>query len=226
MLARTLVLTFHGLDDPIGPLAPGEDRYFVPQDTYRQIIGSLDALEAKAHVRPRITFDDGNLSDYTVGMPALLEAGRTGTFFVLAGRIGAAGYLDAAHLREMADAGMEIGSHGWDHVDWRTLDAAGRRREMIDARRKIEDASGHPVRHAAIPFGRFDRSVLGHLKGLDYERVHTSTGGLALEKAWFCPRYSVTDSFDPRHDLAARVGPAEVLRGTLFAGLRRLRYRI
>ena len=64
-----------------------------------------------------ITFDDGNASDVEVALPALRERGLAATFFVCAGRIGEPGYLDADQLRELADAGMSVGSHGWDHVD-------------------------------------------------------------------------------------------------------------
>ena len=226
MLARTLVLTFHGLGEPIVPLAPGEGRYFVRPETYRETVHALGAIEAHNGIRTRITFDDGNLSDYAVGMPALVDAARSATFFVLAGRIGEPGYLSAAQLREMAGAGMTIGTHGWDHVDWRMLDEAGRRREMIDARRKIEDEAGCRVGEAAIPFGRFDKSVLAQLKRLDYARIHTSSGGLSRDGAWFCPRWSATDTFEPERDLPPRVGPGQILRGTIYAPLRRLRYRI
>ncbi|PTW62731.1 polysaccharide deacetylase [Breoghania corrubedonensis] len=226
MLARTLVLTFHGLGEPIVPPSPGEGRYFVACDTYRRTIHALCELEDKNGIRARVTFDDGNLSDYTQGMPALIEAKRSATFFVLAGRIDQTGYLSGAQLREMVAAGMTIGTHGWDHVDWCGLDAAGRTREMVDARRKIEDAAECAVNEAAIPFGRFDKAVLAQLKRLDYARIYTSTGGLSRDTAWFCPRWSATDTFDPQRDLPARVGPGQVLRGTLYAPLRRLRYRI
>ncbi|MEI2385402.1 polysaccharide deacetylase family protein [Breoghania sp. JC706] len=226
MLARTLVLTFHGLGDPIVPLASGEGRYFVAEQTYRRTIEALDPLEARHGIRTRITFDDGNLSDYATGLTALVEAGRTATFFVLAGRIDASGYLSGAQLREMAGAGMTIGTHGWDHVAWSGLDEAGRTREMVDARKRIEDTVGAPVNEAAIPFGRFDKTVLAQLKRLGYRRIHTSTGGLSFDDAWFCPRWSVTETFEPARDLAPRVSAGQILRGTLYAPLRRLRYRI
>ncbi len=225
MLARTLVLTFHGIGDPVVPLVEGEGRYFVAAGTYRRTIEALSALEAAHGARIRVTFDDGNLSDYAVGLPALVDAGRSATFFVLAGRIGMSGYLSGGQLREMLAAGMSIGSHGWDHVDWRKLDEAGRRRELHEARARIADETGHPVDEAAIPFGAFDRQVLGHLKSANYRRVYTSTAGLSMDGAWFCPRRSVTDTFDPDRDIAPQLGLAEVLRGTAYAPLRRLRYR-
>lgn len=225
MLANTLYLTFHGIGEPIVRPAEGELKYFVSPDVFRQTIDRLDTLEAQAKVRVHVTFDDGNLSDYSIGLPWLFEHRRKGIFFVLAGRIGQTGYLSAAQIREIAAAGMLIGTHGHDHVDWRRLDAAGAERELITARRKIEDMLGSRVMYASVPFGRFDRALLLRLKTLGYDRVFTSSMSLALDNSWFCPRRSLTEAFDPATDLMPLVGLDEKVRGIAYAAARRLRYR-
>ncbi len=71
MLAKTQVLTFHGIGVPAVPVSPEESHYFVPIETYQRTIERLPALEQKHGVKLEITFDDGNLSDYEVGLPAL-----------------------------------------------------------------------------------------------------------------------------------------------------------
>lgn len=225
MLANSLYLTFHGIGEPLVPLAEGEGRYFVTRERFRETVARLDALEKSSGIKAHLNFDDGNLSDYDVGFPTLLDHGRKGIFFVLAGRIGKKGYLSAAQIREMAEAGMTIGSHGHDHVDWRTLDESGRKREFVDARKAIEDAAGQEVTVAAIPFGRFDRAVLRHLRQERFERVFTSSQGLALEGAWFCPRKSPTADFDPKTDLEPLATPRAKARGLAYAIARKLRYR-
>lgn len=225
MLANSLYLTFHGIGEPVVPLAEGEGRYFVTRECFRQTVACLDALEKNSGIKAHLTFDDGNLSDYDVGFPTLLDHGRKAIFFVLAGRIGQEGYLSAAQIREMAQAGMTIGTHGRDHVDWRTLDADGRKREFVDARKAIEDTAGQAVTLAAIPFGRFDRTVLRHLRQEGYERAFTSSQGLALESAWFCPRKSPTADFNPQTDLEPLATPGAKVRGLAYAIARKLRYR-
>lgn len=226
MLARSLVLTFHGLNEPIVPMEEGAEKYFVPEKTYERAISSLGELENRSGCRISITFDDGNLSDYEIGVPRLLDAGRTGHFFVLAGRIGQQGFLSGMQMREMIAAGMTIGSHGYDHVDWRKLDGAGRQREYFDARRRIEDEIGIEVAEAAVPFGAFDRQVLQDLKAAGYKRVLTSTAGLCYDRSWFQPRWSVMRDFAPDRDLLPRLGLMPMAKGTAYALLRRLRYRI
>ncbi|WP_145903703.1 polysaccharide deacetylase family protein [Roseibium aggregatum] len=226
MLAKTQVLTFHGIGVPAVPVSPEESHYFVPIETYQRTIERLPALEQKHGVKLEITFDDGNLSDYEVGLPALVEAGRPGRFFVLAARIGAKGYLTAEQMREIVSSGSVIGSHGHDHVDWRKLDAAGFQRELYDARKKIEDAVGAAVTEAAIPFGALDANVLHRLKEAGYGRVFTSTPGLAYQTAWFCPRFSPANGFDPDRDIPPMFSAKKRLKSSLYAFARRAKFRI
>jgi peptidoglycan/xylan/chitin deacetylase (PgdA/CDA1 family) len=139
----------------------------------------------------RITFDDGNASDLEHALPALVDRGLHATFFVVAGRLGMRGFLDAAGVRTLAGAGMAIGCHGMRHRPWRTLDDGALREELVDARRRLEEVVRRPVTHAGCPFGSYDRRVLGHLRRYGYERVYTSDRGSAPAEAWLQPRNSV-----------------------------------
>jgi len=63
------------------------------------------------------------------------------TFFTL-------GWVAARHpglIRRIAEAGHEIASHGWDHRRVFTLDEAGFRADLQQARSAIEDAAGVAV---------------------------------------------------------------------------------
>jgi polysaccharide deacetylase family protein (PEP-CTERM system associated) len=66
------------------------------------------------------------------------EAAVKATFFTL-------GWIAARHpalIRRIAEAGHEIASHGWDHRRVFTLDEAGFRADLAQARAAIEDAAG------------------------------------------------------------------------------------
>jgi len=225
VLPDQYVLTFHGLGLPEVALSPGEEDYFVADHTFHETLGLLPELERRFGVEVQITFDDGNASDFSIGLPGLLEHKRKGLFFVLAGRLDKPGYLTRQQLREMTELGMEIGTHGWDHVDWRDLDWPGKQREFTDARKALEDATGSPVSKAAIPFGRFNASVLQDLKREKYARIYTSTSGLSYRRTWFCPRWSPTRAFEPNRDLGSRFDIKARLQGAVYAGLRPFRYR-
>ncbi|MCP3423018.1 polysaccharide deacetylase family protein [Nocardioides pinisoli] len=177
---------FHGIGSPQRPLEPGEARYWITVDTFHEV---LDLLADRPQVR--ISFDDGNASDVEIGMPALVARGLSATFFPLAGRLDAPGSLSTSDLRDLASAGMTVGTHGMDHVPWRGLDPASRHRELVTARDRLGEAVGMPVDEAALPLGRYDRQLLNHLRRLGYTRVHTSDRHRARPGSWLQARYSI-----------------------------------
>ena len=155
---QTINLTFHGLGDIDRDLDPGEADVWVSRERYLSL---LDAVQDRDDVR--ITFDDGNLSDLEIGLPALRARGLSATFFVVAGRLGTPGFLDADGVRELQAAGMTIGCHGMRHRPWRRLAGHDLHEELVEAKRKLEDVVERPVTEAACPFGSYDRRVLRSL---------------------------------------------------------------
>jgi peptidoglycan/xylan/chitin deacetylase (PgdA/CDA1 family) len=184
-----VILNFHGVGTPGRALEPGEAPYWIGADRFAEIVELI--REAAPRRRIGITFDDGNASDLQICAPVLARHGMEARIFVLAGRIGTAGSLSAANLRSLTETGFEIGSHGHDHVDWRRLDPTGERREFVIAREAIAAACGRPVRHAAVPFGLYDRGVLARLRRHGYETAYTSDGGGTAGHRFVVPRTSV-----------------------------------
>jgi peptidoglycan/xylan/chitin deacetylase (PgdA/CDA1 family) len=182
-----LNVCFHGIGSTPRAMEPGEARYWVSPDQYLQVLDELTTWPAKV----AISFDDGNASDAELGLPGLLERGLTATFFVLAGRLGAAGSLDADGVRSLHAAGMTVGTHGMAHRPWPGLTASEQRAELVDARALLADVVAAPVEQAALPLGRYDRRTLGALRELGYTRVHTSDRRWAREGAWLQHRFSV-----------------------------------
>src|SRR6185295_6162500 len=104
----TVTLTVHGIGTPVRPLDPGEDEVWV---TVKQFEDVLDAVAGRADVR--LTFDDANASDVEIALPHLVKRGLTAQFFLPAGLLGRPGRLTEDNVRELLDAGMTLGSHGW-----------------------------------------------------------------------------------------------------------------
>lgn len=113
-----------------------------------------------------ITFDDGYLDNYEAAAPILAELGLPAMFYLTAGYVGTDRqfWWDAekgqrtrmmtwGQARELADMGFEIGCHTWSHADLGTEPIASARRELHDAKRKIEDEVGRAVEHFAYPYG-------------------------------------------------------------------------
>ncbi|WP_037308312.1 polysaccharide deacetylase family protein [Amycolatopsis orientalis] len=185
-----VILAIGGVGKPVRTLGPGEDDTWVTVEQFERV---LDTVAGREDVG--LTFDDGNSSDVEIALPRLVERELTAEFFPLAGRIGQRGFVDADGLRELADAGMSIGSHGWEHRDWRRLDGRHARRELETAPKLLADLSGAPVRSYAPPFGAYDRRVLSRLRHSGATRIYTTEGGTASRDGLLRPRIKV------RHDV-------------------------
>lgn len=100
-----------------------------------------------------LTFDDG---PHAVQTPKLLEVlcelGVPATFFLIGLHV-----RENPHVaRALADAGMEIGNHGWRHISLRGLPFEEQVREIAHGAREISTAAGQPIRLFRPPFGDFD----------------------------------------------------------------------
>jgi peptidoglycan/xylan/chitin deacetylase (PgdA/CDA1 family) len=198
---RVVNLLFHGVGVPARTLEPGEERYWVSVDQFHELLD-----EALTWPDVRLSFDDSNSSDLEHALPALQARGVRATFFVIAGRMGSPGSLDAADVRRLRDAGMAIGSHGMHHRAWRGLGDREAEEEFVTARARLEAALGTTVDEAACPFGGYDRAVLTRLRALGYRRVYTSDRRPAQESAWMQARYSVYHDDTPQTIRAAVFG--------------------
>lgn len=184
-------LTFHGVGVPPRPLEAGEDRVWISADRFRAIL-DLAVTRTDLH----LTFDDGNASDLEIALPELVRRKLKAEFYVVAGRLDTPGFVGAAQIRALLDAGMTIGCHGMLHRRWRGLADAELREEIVVAKDRLEQAANQPIRRAACPFGAYDRRVLAHLRCAGYDRVFTSDRGWAAASQWLQPRNSLVPDDD------------------------------
>ena len=188
-------LTFHGIGEPSRRLYPGENRVWLSE---RAFLSILDVVRDRPDLR--ITFDDGNASDAVVAMPALIERELVAEFYIVAGCLGAPGYLSAEQLQILSRTGMKIGSHGMMHRPWPGLTDRALDEEIVEARNVLDKVVGARIDQAACPFGAYDRRVLGHLRRMGYTRVYSSDGARAQSAAWLQPRNTVRS-----HDNASTI---------------------
>lgn len=143
-----------------------------------------ELLDARASGRARglvgLTFDDGYRDFATTALPILHQFGFTATAFVLTGRFGGENewsprgprkaLLTADQVREIAAAGMEIGSHGLEHVSLLEADIGVLQAETVRSREVLEELLGSPVRGFCYPYGYLDARVVdaARVAGYDY----------------------------------------------------------
>jgi peptidoglycan/xylan/chitin deacetylase (PgdA/CDA1 family) len=160
------------------------NRYYISTDTFDEqmrllhdwgytaisIAALVNALTVGGPLPPRpvvITFDDGNLDVYQNAFPIMYKYGYTGTFFVIANRLGAKDFVGADQLKEMIAGGWEIGSHSMTHVDL-TQNHASLAMEISGSRTRLETTLDIKVRTFAYPFGLIDPTVAGRVQEFGY----------------------------------------------------------
>lgn len=86
--------------------------------------------------------------------------------------------LSRMQLRELSDAGLEIGSHTVNHPDLRTLSDAALANELARSRQDLEQLLGRAITSFAYPRGRFDRRVRQAVVDAGYQTACCTLGGL------------------------------------------------
>jgi peptidoglycan/xylan/chitin deacetylase (PgdA/CDA1 family) len=81
--------------------------------------------------------------------------------------------VDWDMLRQMAKAGVVIGSHTRNHIFLTREPAAVVADELAQSKRALETHLGMPVRHFAYPAGEFDRSAVRAVARAGYEAAYT-----------------------------------------------------
>jgi len=184
-----VILNFHGVGPVPRVVDDGERAFWLDLEHFVTI---LDHVANQRHVF--LTFDDGNISDVELVMPALLQRGLVASFFVCVGHLESRTFMNREHIRYLHANGMRIGTHGMTHRPWRGLTDHELAAELSESRRELEDICGVPVLEAACPFGSYDRYVLMALRKAGYSRVYTSDGGWTSSSFWVQARNTVERS--------------------------------
>lgn len=244
-------LGYHSVVDggpPFLSIAPSQlDAHLVALRRAGYAAGTLEALRPLAEGdrpdRPRafLTFDDGYVDNFREAMPLLREHGFSGLFFILPSRVDDGGPLDWdgvarerrafpdvmrsmdwAMVEEMADAGMELGSHTVSHPRLPDLGDEQLAQELLDSRRRIAERLGR-CDCLAYPFGKWDARVERAAAAAGYEFAFTLPFGAQTSASPLSiPRVTVDHRDDARR-FQFKLSPAGrrlLLSGARTAGRR------
>lgn len=128
-----------------------------------------------------LTFDDGYRSHVDVALPELEKRGWPGVLYLEVAALkkpGAEG-ISRADVRELLDAGWELGAHTMTHPDLTTLDAAALTEEVAGSRRALRRMFGGAVDAFCYPAGRYDDTVVAAVDDAGYASATTVEDGLA-----------------------------------------------
>ena len=126
-----------------------------------------------------LTFDDGYRSMYTEAFPRLKAKGWPGVFYVYTDAIGSDSYMTPEMIREMAENGMEIGSHTVHHLDMATLSADQVKDELEKSKVSLGQITGIGAVSFCYPSGSYTKAVMQAVEEAGYRTAVTTENGTA-----------------------------------------------
>jgi peptidoglycan/xylan/chitin deacetylase (PgdA/CDA1 family) len=138
-----------------------------------------------------LSFDDGDMPDFTIVAPLLSELHWPGTLNLIVGKRHLR--FHRSIVRALIAAGWEIDSHTMTHTDVPGLSAAKLRYEVSQSRVRLRQLYGVPVNFFCYPSGRFDNNAIAAVKAAGYLGATTTLGGLARPSdPWLMRRVRVS----------------------------------
>jgi len=191
-MQNSIILTYHSIiEDGQKP----RDFYRVPVSNFRgQVEYLVHSPRSTVHGQVILTFDDGDITNYTNAYPILKELGLSAYFFILLSRVGQDGYMNWGQIKELRNNGMIIGSHGMTHRILIAISDKEIEAELKDSKRILEDNLGVTIRHLSIPRGFYNQKIIQKAKEVGYESVFTSDLGINLDSSFRLKRIAVRNS--------------------------------
>lgn len=178
-----------------------------------------------------ITFDDGYLSNYKLAYPVLKRNGQKAVIFVppepdeYTHNIvkGVDGFLNPEQMRELVANGVAIESHTLTHCVLNELDNASAMYELTESKRRLEEITGRPVGHIAIPRAGYSRRIRRLVKEAGYLTACCNNKGSAtgLSDLLALPRIVIERDMSVE-DFARALSPRGALTLRIVGNIKRI----
>jgi peptidoglycan/xylan/chitin deacetylase (PgdA/CDA1 family) len=111
-----------------------------------------------------ITFDDTDVEQFTLAAPELKKYGFKGVFFIMTVSIGRPRYMSSDQIKALSEAGHVIGSHSWDHQNFKKYTAEDWITQVDKPTKRLEEITGKKISYFAYPFGLWNAEGIPELK--------------------------------------------------------------
>jgi len=164
----------------------------------RALLSAMNTGNAEGLVG--ITFDDGYEHLLQTALPVLERLGFSCTIFVPSSLLGRENswdtvpqmkLLQVGHVREISKQGVEIGSHGANHIALSGLNPESLEWEASGSRQVLSEILGEEVEGFCYPYASVDGRVIKAVQRADYTYACAALGGVWWEGAYAIPRIFV-----------------------------------
>ena len=196
--ASRRALTLHSLS---APASDAEASYYISPHRFNRMMrwfvtaGYKTATTAQwlkdelSKKQVLLTFDDGYDDLYEHFLPIAIEHHLTAVIFLVANHVAGSNVWDQKsglrarnlltwpQIREMQKYGIEFGSHTLTHPFLPDISDEKLRCELVESKRRLEDALGVEVTTFAYPYGGVDRRVRSAVADAGYKLAFTTLPG-------------------------------------------------
>jgi len=220
-----MIFMYHGVadadEDPnqlcVSPARFAEQMAWLARRGLRGV-GIAELVDAMRAGRQRglvgLTFDDGYTNVLETALPVLRQHGFGATAYIISDRLGGTNEWDEGpvwqlmtgdQVRELAAAGIEIGSHAATHMRLAGASPAQLTAEISESRISLGALLGTEIRGFAFPYGSMDAASRQAVRDAGYEyacAVEASTAEIGLMAL---PRLYVGEQDDARRMTVKRL---------------------
>jgi peptidoglycan/xylan/chitin deacetylase (PgdA/CDA1 family) len=220
-----MIFMYHGVaevdEDPnqlcVSPARFAEQMAWLARRGLRGV-GIAELVDAMRAGRQRglvgLTFDDGYTNVLETALPVLRQHGFGATAYIISDRLGGTNDWDEGpvwqlmtgdQVRELAAAGIEIGSHAATHMRLAGAGPAQLTAEISESRTSLGALLGTEIRGFAFPYGSMDAASRQAVREAGYEyacAVEATTAEIGLMAL---PRLYVGEQDDVRRMTVKRL---------------------
>jgi peptidoglycan/xylan/chitin deacetylase (PgdA/CDA1 family) len=161
-----------------------------------------------------LTFDDGYINVLETALPELKRHNFSATAYIISDRLGGTNewdegpvwpLLSADGVRELAAAGIEIGSHAATHPRLAGIGPERLSAEVADSRISLATLLGTEIRGFAYPYGSMDAAARGAVREAGYDYACAVDASLPQIGLMALPRIYVGQQDDAKRMAAKRL---------------------
>lgn len=156
-----------------------------------------------------ITIDDAYRSVYTEAFPRLKAAGLPFTLFVSTDSVdrGLSGFLTWDQIREVRDAGNDIGAHSASHLHMTEASAETNRAEMTRSLQRFKEELGTAPALFAYPYGEASLAVWNVVREFGFTTAFGQHSGAAHTTSlpYYLPRFALTEDYGDPENFVLRI---------------------
>lgn len=123
-----------------------------------------------------LTFDDTDLDQFTIVNPILKKHGYKAVYFIMTVSIGKKGkfvdYMSSEQIKQLSDEGNVIGSHTYDHKNFKKYTGKDWEEQLDKPTKKLEEITGKKMTEFAYPFGLWNAEGIPELKKRGFKMAY------------------------------------------------------